>query len=412
MLAASVLAGIFHEGGGRRRKEIQSPATERHESNELWRVPIVAIVKSGMGLPHSTTSRMERHAGTSRQRRGVRQSYAAFQSSVRWQADSRGDRSNPPPYVGSYRLMGSTRGIVFCLLVLTSLTAISVCAADSQPSAKPGKSVATASAAKTPWSRIVMIGASASAGFTESEPLGGPATSQLRLNRYLDAALTTSHEPIRNLSSAMLFMQPEAQGQNQSERALQSNPTMVIALDFLFWFCYGDGPTDKDRLERFERGLKMLAPFQCPLILGDIPDASAAVERMLTADEIPSPAVLSVANRRLKEWASARKQTVVIPLSAFMRNATANKALTVHGHTFAEGKTRILLQEDKLHPSPAGCAVLALAIFDSFLASQPALSVGDIRWDPKEVYHLALDGPHASSPSAKSAEARIPATNK
>jgi hypothetical protein len=245
-----------------------------------------------------------------------------------------------------------------------------------------------------------MIGASASAGFTESEPLGGATTSRLRLNRYLDAALMTSHEPVRNFSSAMFFMQPEGQGKSQAERAFQSNPSLLVALDFLFWFCYGDGPADKDRLQRFEQGLKLLEPFRCPLILGDLPDASAAVERMLTADEIPSPAALSAANRRLKEWASARKETVIIPLSAFMRNATANKSLTVHGHTMADGKTRVLLQDDKLHPSAAGCAVLALAIFDSFLSAQTSLPASSIRWDAKEVYHLALD-PRASGPPAK-----------
>jgi hypothetical protein len=286
--------------------------------------------------------------------------------------------------------------------ILACFFAISVCAADSQNPTNASKSFASSKREKGPWSRIVMIGASASAGFNESEPFGGPTTSKLRLNRYLDAALEASHEPVRNFSSAMFFMQPEAQGQSQSERALQANPSMLVALDYLFWFCYGDGSTDKERLQRFEQGLKLLEPFRCPLIVGDLPDASAAVERMLTPDEIPSPAALSAANRRLKEWSSARKQTVVIPLSAFMRNAMANKPLTVHGHTLSEGKTRVLLQDDKLHPSAAGCAVLALAIFDSFLSNQTALSSSDIRWDAKEVYHLALEPPRSASTPAKS----------
>jgi hypothetical protein len=284
----------------------------------------------------------------------------------------------------------------FLLLMLVSgFAGIPVWAAESPKAAIAGKS--PESAEKTLWSRIVMIGASASAGFIESEPFGGPTTSKLRLNRYLDAALVASHEPVRNFASAMFFMQPEQQGQSQSERARQLNPSLVVALDFLFWYCYGDGTTDKERLQRFEQGLKLLEPFRCPLIVGDLPDASAAAERMLTADEIPSPAALAAANRRLKEWAAARKQTVVLPLSAFMRNAVANKSVTVHGHTLAEGKTRVLLQDDKLHPSAAGCAVLALAIFDSFLSNQTALSSSDIRWDAKEVYHLAIDPPHAAN---------------
>lgn len=294
----------------------------------------------------------------------------------------------------SFHHRSRLRSLILFLLLASGLV---VGAADSHEASQPADSHATKAAGKNPWSRIVIIGASASSGFTESEPLGGSITSQLRLNRYLDAALLTSHEPVRNFSSAMFFLQPEIQGQSQSERARQSNASLLVALDFLFWFCYGDGPTDKDRLVRFEQGLKFLEPFRCPIIVGDIPDASAAVERMLTSDEIPSPAALAAANRRLKEWAAGRKQTVVIPLSSFMRNAMANKALTVHGHTFAEGKTRVLLQDDKLHPSAAGCAVLALAIFDAFLTSQPTFSAAEIRWNAKEVYQLALNPPPAES---------------
>ena len=297
-------------------------------------------------------------------------------------------------------------GSISLALGLLLASEVFVDAADSHKSlAQSAASNTAISASKTPWSHIVMIGASASSGFTESEPLGGPTTSQLRLNRYVDAALLSSHEPARNLSSAMFFLQPESQGKSQSEKALQSNPSLVIALDFLFWFCYGDGPDDKERAQRFEYGLKLLEPFRCPIIVGDIPDASAAVERMLTADEIPSPGALAAANRRLKEWASKRKQTVVIPLSAFMRNAMANKSLTVHGHTLADGKTRVLLQDDRLHPSAAGCAVLSLAIFDAFVNSQPALLTGDIRWNPKEVYQIAL------SPASAPAVSKVPAAS-
>jgi hypothetical protein len=85
-----------------------------------------------------------------------------------------------------------------------------------------------------------------------------------------------------------------------------------------------------------------------------------------------------------------------------MRNAVANKPVTVHGHTFAEGKTRAFLQDDKLHPSAAGCAILALAIFDSFLSNQTSLSSSDFRWDAKEVFHLAVQPPGASNVAPKS----------
>src|SRR5262249_43218511 len=126
------------------------------------------------------------------------------------------------------------RGLIFLVAIL-SVLGISVYGAEWQEAANARKSPGVSAAEKAPWSRIVMIGASASAGFIESEPFGGPTTSRLRLNRYLDAALQTSHEPVRNFSSAMFFMQPEGQGQSQSERAAQANPSLLVALDYLFW---------------------------------------------------------------------------------------------------------------------------------------------------------------------------------
>ena len=157
-----------------------------------------------------------------------------------------------------------------------------------------------------------MMGASATAGFTESEPLGGPKTDQYRLSRYLDAALLTPHEPVQNLANSMFFIQPEAAGRYQIDQALQTRPTLVVGVDFLFWFCYGEGLTEKDRLQRFEKGLKLIEAVQCPLVVGDIPDASGASIDMLPPDQIPSAETMSAANRRLKEWAATRKNVTPV----------------------------------------------------------------------------------------------------
>src|SRR5437667_2070215 len=234
----------------------------------------------------------------------------------------------------------STGWLVALLLALSGPLAV---AGETEKPLTPGS--------KSPWGRVVMMGASATAGFTESEPLGGPKTEQYRLSRYLDAALLTPHEPVQNLANIMFFIQPEAAGRYQIDQALQTRPTLVVGVDFLFWFCYGEGLTEKDRLQRFEKGLKLLEAGQCPLVVGDIPDASGASIDMLPPDQIPSAETMSAANRRLKEWAATRKNVVIVSLSGFMRTAMANQALTIHGHTVLEGKTRALLQSDRLHPS-------------------------------------------------------------
>ena len=140
---------------------------------------------------------------------------------------------------------------VFALATLVLLTTVGT--ADESSKVKVIASPAvTNTAGQSPWQRIVMIGASATAGFTASEPLGGTNTPKYALSRYVDAALKVSHEPVLNLGNAFFFFQPEAMGQQQIARALTNSPTLVIGLDFPIWFLYGDGETDEARLERFD----------------------------------------------------------------------------------------------------------------------------------------------------------------
>jgi len=252
-----------------------------------------------------------------------------------------------------------------------------------------GSAVAAAARTNSPWGRMVMIGASVSAGFTASEPLGGPSTPQFRLSRYVDAALLVPHEPVKNLANTFFFLQPELLARQQIEQALKAKPTLVLGVDFLFWFCYGEGATDDERMRRFEKGLELLQTIKCPLLLGDIPDASAAVDGMLRPEQVPSTNAMKAANQRLREWAATRPNVVILGLSEFMRTVMANQSLTIRDHTLPEGKTRVLLQNDKLHPSPPGCAVVALAALEA-LQTKHAFPVSDVRWDHKKNLRLVL----------------------
>lgn len=254
--------------------------------------------------------------------------------------------------------------------------------------------------AQSPWQRIVMIGASVTAGFTASEPLGGTNTPQYSLSRYVDAALTVPHEPVRNLGNAFFFFQPQLFGQQQVAQALTNQPTLVIGVDFLFWFCYGEGSTDEERLQRFEQGLKLLEKVDCPLVVGDLPDASAAVNGMLRPDQMPSLKAIAAANVRLKQWAAGRRQVAIVGLADFMRNALANRPITIRDCVLPEGQTRILLQADKLHSSPPGCAVLAFAVLDACQSTRQGSPAGEFRRDPKEIFRRAYKSPQTVPASA------------
>jgi hypothetical protein len=259
-------------------------------------------------------------------------------------------------------------------------------------------SVIAAGTAKSPWNRIVVIGASASAGFVLAEPLGGPETIHCKLRFYLDSAIAAAHPPLRDFSTALMFFNADALGPQQVDAAVAAKPTLVIGIDFLFWSCYGGGLTDAGRMQRFEDGLKLLEQIHCPLVLGDIPDASAATNSgIISPDMLADAAVRAAVNARLKSWAANRPNVAIVPLAHFMRVISANQAVTVHGRKYAAGKTRIFLQNDQLHPTPRGAALLALGIMDALVKKDPEFPAQDIRWNQGEVFRRGY-------PSARQAQ--------
>ena len=281
----------------------------------------------------------------------------------------------------------------FAVLLSLCLLWPTVWAADTRLSSAPNSpppAQQSLPATNNPLQRIVLIGASGTAGFTESEPLGGTNTDLLRLSRYLDAALVAPHEPVQSFAIALFFLRPEVLGPGEVERARQVKPTLIIGTDFLFWYCYGVVPSEEARLERFESGLNLLATVTCPLVLGDLPDASAAVNGMLSPAQMPKPATLAAANRRLSAWAAPRPNVRLIRLANFMRDSLANNEVVIQGRIWPKETTRNLIQADKLHASREGCAVIALSIMDALTTSPTLLPVESVRWDPAEVLRLAI----------------------
>jgi hypothetical protein len=82
---------------------------------------------------------------------------------------------------------------------------------------------------KTPWTRIVIVGASVSDGFTASID----DDEDYALDRYLKAALLAPHEPVRNLANALFFMMPDASGSSQITQAMTNRPTLVVGIVLL-----------------------------------------------------------------------------------------------------------------------------------------------------------------------------------
>src|SRR5438093_9364837 len=77
--------------------------------------------------------------------------------------------------------------------------------------------------------RVVVLGASMAAGFGAERTFG----------EAFEASLRGPHEPVLDLGNELFFSSPNSIGAHEVETALAAEPTLVVALDFLFWFGYG-----------------------------------------------------------------------------------------------------------------------------------------------------------------------------
>ncbi len=215
--------------------------------------------------------------------------------------------------------------------------------------------------------RVVVMGASLSAGFGAERPFVA----------VVEASLRGKHQPPLDLGDPLFFTSPLQIGAQQASSALDAEPTLLIALDFLFWFGYGTNDAkgaaikiESQRLELLERGLKLLEEFECPLVIGDFPDMSAAVGKMLSPEQMPQVSTLPLLSKRVREWAATRKNTFVLPLSEVVLELHSEGEVTIGRHTFPNGSK--LLQPDQLHPTLEGLVAVAQLACDQLITAKLA----------------------------------------
>lgn len=274
-----------------------------------------------------------------------------------------------------------------------------------------------ASAEKDPL-RVAVIGASASAGFGCSwreRRDDGEYLESFRLIDMVECACDGTEFKSLDVASGFFFFNPERNGATAAKRAREFGPECVVALDFLFWYCYGDdGPgvdresleNEAQRLEKLELGLKELEAFTVPLLVGDIPNMQRAVGRMLSPAQMPAAETLAKANARLAEWAKGRANVRILPLAAMQESLATANAITVGDKRLVGTKEAPLLQRDELHPSPQGLAGLACVVAEA-MKDELKERAGDCPVEPEATIARAktrlrkLERPASAEPPAK-----------
>lgn len=236
----------------------------------------------------------------------------------------------------------------------------------------PAGDVATQAAKPIPvdLTNAVVIGASVSAGCEASLPGFKPASlfdpmGHCTLSSVL-ADITGSQEPWGR-GDTMFFMKPVALAEEQLNGALARQPSLVFAIDYLFWHVYGAGMSEEQRVARFEEGLARLDRFTCPIVVGDIPDMAHAA-LLLSKSQIPQAQTRSQVNTRLRAWANERPRVVVIGLNETIAKAINAQDVQFGGILHKGQDARDLLTFSGLHVTPKGYIALSFEMLEQLKA--------------------------------------------
>ncbi|MSR18546.1 MAG: hypothetical protein EXS00_05150 [Phycisphaerales bacterium] len=316
-----------------------------------------------------------------------------------------------------------TRRLVSSLVLLSSLCFAVLVSAQSAAPEVQESGQPTADSTRGIFDRVTIIGASVSAGFGVSvkfEVLGKKEVAHVDIADILIASVREGAPcpVISSYASGSMFFNPPVVGKGEIERALLTKPTLVLALDFLFWHAYGlmdrnceSIGAESERLDLLELGLSRLEPLLAlgvPLLIGDLPDMQDAVGRMISQTQVPHPETLALLNARIKEWAAAHSSVCLLPLGEWNRALREGESVTLAGRTWSASDFGPLLQSDRLHPSLAGSIALLAGSMEVVQLAHPE-SESPFVLEPKKV-EAALIASKLSRKSAAASEKPSPAS--
>ena len=239
------------------------------------------------------------------------------------------------------------------------------------------------------FSRVVVLGASTSAGYGLKQEL----RADVQLADILDCALLGEHQPVLSLADVTLFQDPTQLAEASVVQALEARPSLVVAVDFLFWFGYSASwVRDKDRSAHLEQGLAILDRLKCTILVGDLPDMSPALAGegpfggpLIEQHMIPTKQELARLNARIRAWAAERERVWIVPMAQLMDDLMGDTGLEVHGNHWEPESLKLLLQRDLLHPRVEGSIGLVLLALDQLASTPEDLTEGAVEWSAPKV---------------------------
>jgi hypothetical protein len=286
-------------------------------------------------------------------------------------------------------------------LVLFGLLTSILVTVTSLPGQVTERDVAQVAIESRPSIRLGIIGASASDGFGLN----------VRLADAIGVRLDSKMAAVEDYASSNFFFFPDREGKNQIEQVLKSKPHAVFAADYLFWFGYGRIP-DEDRLAKLEKGLALLGQLELPVIAASLPDMRASVGKMLRKEQVPSKETLAKLNARIAEWAGTKKNVVLVPIAEALERMRTGEDPKLKGMPWPNNAIPALLQDDQLHPTIDGLAVLAELCLDGLRSGPSAMPKGVETKTPVEGVENLKELAKSRAEEKATPKAKVPPADK
>jgi hypothetical protein len=236
--------------------------------------------------------------------------------------------------------------------------------------------------------RLAVLGASVSDGFgcrLQEARDDGEYAAEFRMTTMLQLACPELPLATFDGASSTMFLGAKRTGGETAAAARAFGAEAVVAIDYLFWFCYGshkaptpDGDHEAARLEVLEAGLAELAQFKVPVVVGNIPDMSRAVGKLLRKSQMPPLESIARANERIAAWAKDQPHVHVVPLAKLIAQLHDEQAVDVAGKRFEATPAAPLLLRDDLHAAPAGLAAIACVALHTLQQALPDRAFGQL----------------------------------
>ncbi|MEM6675824.1 MAG: SGNH/GDSL hydrolase family protein [Planctomycetota bacterium] len=258
-----------------------------------------------------------------------------------------------------------------------------------------------------PLSNVVTIGASVTAGYGNASELKTDEDAPLAV--FLAAAAADENARFTGEGDRWFFSNAGKVGKRQVEDALAASPSLVVGVDYLFWHAFGNSNSSDPRREvGLEAGLAQLDRFGCPLVIGDLPDVSHALQGkgpfggpLVTRDLFPTDEERARMNRRIREWAEKRGDVAIVPLAEMTANMVEGRPIAVQDLTWTAKELSDALQPDLLHPHVHGTIWVSLLVLDA-ATRLDGIDSKDFVWDHETIMERLTAATEASR--AKRAE--------